>query len=64
MQVKHNPFGDYAPASTQIQGILKNMYDTMIGDLQDGNATEGNIWTISNVLYTRSHLVWFRARAA
>jgi hypothetical protein len=26
-QIGQNPFGDYAPQSTQIQGILKGMYD-------------------------------------
>lgn len=37
---KNNPFGDYAPASTQLQGILKNMYDTFVDDLQSGNTEE------------------------
>merc|ERR1719382_1631597 len=27
MQIAHNPFGDYAPQSTQIQGILRGMYE-------------------------------------
>ena len=41
LQAQNNPFGDYAPASTQIQGILKNMYDTFIGNLQNWNEEEG-----------------------
>merc|ERR1719420_2297988 len=28
-----NPFGDYAPASTKIQGILKGMYDSFTANL-------------------------------
>jgi hypothetical protein len=39
-QVANNPFGDYAPQSTQIQGILKGMYDTFTGDLEKDNAAE------------------------
>lgn len=39
-QVANNPFGDYAPQSTQIQGILKGMYDTFAGDLEKDNADE------------------------
>lgn len=39
-QVANNPFGDYAPQSTQIQGILKGMYDTFVADLEKGNADE------------------------
>mmetsp|Transcript_9021 Transcript_9021/g.25921 ORF Transcript_9021/g.25921 Transcript_9021/m.25921 type:complete len:708 (-) Transcript_9021:51-2174(-) len=39
-QVSNNPFGDYAPQSTQIQGILKGMYDTFVGDLEKSNAEE------------------------
>jgi len=35
-----NPFGDYAPQSTQIQGILKSMYDSFVGDLEKANAEE------------------------
>lgn len=41
LQTGNNPFGDYAPASTQIQGILKNMYDTFISNLENGNIEEG-----------------------
>jgi len=37
---RNNPFGDYAPQSTQIQGILKGMYDTFAGDLERANADE------------------------
>ena len=33
-QVGQNPFGDYAPQSTQIQGILKGMYDAFTADLE------------------------------
>merc|ERR1719281_102711 len=39
-QVGQNPFGDYAPQSTQIQGILKGMYDAFTGDLEKDNAAE------------------------
>jgi len=39
-QVENNPFGDYAPQSTQIQGILKGMYDTFAQDLEKNNAEE------------------------
>jgi len=39
-QIANNPFGDYAPQSTQIQGILKGMYDTFVGDLEKSNADE------------------------
>mmetsp|Transcript_121795 Transcript_121795/g.191182 ORF Transcript_121795/g.191182 Transcript_121795/m.191182 type:complete len:704 (-) Transcript_121795:78-2189(-) len=39
-QVKNNPFGDYAPQSTQIQGILKGMYDAFTADLEKDNAGE------------------------
>jgi len=41
-QVAQNPFGDYAPQSTQIQGILKGMYDTFTADLEKDNAEEAN----------------------
>lgn len=40
-QISNNPFGDYAPQSTQIQGILKGMYDTFMADLEKSNAEEG-----------------------
>jgi hypothetical protein len=39
-QIANNPFGDYAPQSTQIQGILKNMYDSFSTDLERSNAEE------------------------
>jgi len=39
-QVGQNPFGDYAPQSSQIQGILKGMYDSFTGDLEKANAAE------------------------
>merc|ERR550514_1060189 len=35
-----NPFGDYAPASSQIQGILKEMYDGFTSSLEESNAEE------------------------
>lgn len=41
-QTGQNPFGDYAPQSTQIQGILKGMYDTFTSDLEKANAEEGD----------------------
>merc|ERR1719247_270480 len=39
-QTGQNPFGDYAPQSTQIQGILKGMYDAFTADLEKDNAEE------------------------
>jgi predicted nucleic acid-binding Zn-ribbon protein len=39
-QVGQNPFGDYAPKSTQIQGILKSMYDSFTSGLEKDNAEE------------------------
>lgn len=42
LQVGNNPFGDYAPASTQIQGILKNMYDTFVAQMERSNGDEAN----------------------
>merc|ERR1719310_267100 len=39
-QVGQNPFGDYAPQSTQIQGILKGMYDAFTSELEKDNAEE------------------------
>jgi len=41
-QVGNNPFGDYAPQSTQIQGILKGMYDTFVADMEKGNSEEAD----------------------
>ena len=40
LETAHNPHGDYAPASTALQGILKNMYDTFTNNLMDGNNEE------------------------
>lgn len=40
VQIANNPFGDYAPQSTQIQGILKGMYDAFTSDLEKSNAEE------------------------
>merc|ERR1719310_2162868 len=37
-----NPHGDYAPASTQIQGIMKGMYDSFTADLEKANAEEAD----------------------
>lgn len=41
-QIAANPFGDYAPQSTQIQGILKGMYDAFTADLEKSNAEEAD----------------------
>jgi len=40
MQIAHNPFGDYAPQSTQIQGILRGMYEAFARDLESDNVAE------------------------
>lgn len=40
LQVANNPFGDYAPRSTQIQGILKGLYDSFLSSLERSNAEE------------------------
>jgi len=37
-----NPHGEYAPQSTQIQGILKGMYDAFVADLEKSNAEEAD----------------------
>merc|ERR1740122_677579 len=42
MQIANNPFGDYAPQSTQIQGILKGMYDGFTASLEKANAEEAD----------------------
>merc|ERR1719386_272959 len=39
---RNNPFGDYAPQSSQIQGILKGMYDAFTSDLEKDNVEEAN----------------------
>jgi len=41
-QIANNPFGDYAPQSTQIQGILKGLYDSFASDLEKANAEEAH----------------------
>jgi len=41
-QISANPFGDYAPQSSQIQGILKGMYDAMTSDLEKDNVDEAD----------------------
>merc|ERR550514_902834 len=41
-QVNQNPFGDYAPQSGQIQGILKGLYDTFAAKLEKINVKEAN----------------------
>jgi len=41
-QIAQNPYGDYAPASSAIQGILKGMYDSMAADLEKDNAEEAD----------------------
>merc|ERR1719498_1561068 len=41
-QISQNPFGDYAPAPTAIQGTLKNMYDSFASQLEAANADESN----------------------
>lgn len=40
VQITNNPFGDYAPQSTQIQGILRGMYESFVRDLEKDNAEE------------------------
>jgi hypothetical protein len=42
VQLGNNPFGDYAPQSTQIQGILKDMYDTFVSDQEKNNGEEAS----------------------
>merc|ERR1719321_2170033 len=37
-----NPHGDYAPASDQIVGIMKGMYDSFAANLEKANAEEGS----------------------
>merc|ERR1719487_2981419 len=41
-QVAQNPFGDYAPRSSVIQGILKEMYDGFTSSLEEANADEAS----------------------
>jgi len=40
MGQSQNPFGDYAPQSTQIQGILKSLYDSFVDSLKKSTADE------------------------
>eukprot|EP00927_Polykrikos_kofoidii_P082054 TRINITY_DN8050_c0_g1_i3.p1 TRINITY_DN8050_c0_g1~~TRINITY_DN8050_c0_g1_i3.p1 ORF type:complete len:704 (+),score=138.80 TRINITY_DN8050_c0_g1_i3:70-2181(+) len=40
VQIAQNPFGDYAPQSSQIQGILKSMHDAFSADLEKSIAEE------------------------
>jgi len=42
LQTGNNPFGDYAPKSGQIQGVLKGMYDDFTGSLEKANVEESN----------------------
>lgn len=39
-QIAQNPFGDYAPQSTRVQGVLKSMYDSFTSDLERANGEE------------------------
>merc|ERR1719454_743366 len=39
-QLSNNPFGDYAPQSTQIQGVLKGLYDAFTSSLEKANVAE------------------------
>jgi len=41
-QIANNPFGDYAPQSTQIQGILRGMYEGFTHDLERSNGEEAD----------------------
>lgn len=41
-QTGNNPHGDYAPASTQITGILKGMYDAFAADIEKDNGDEAS----------------------
>ena len=42
MVFAQHPFGNYAPQSSAIQGILKGMYDSMAADLEKDNAEEAD----------------------
>lgn len=50
-QIENNPFGDYAPQSTQIQGILKGMYDTFVADLEKSNGEEATAQKVFEELF-------------
>eukprot|EP00929_Paragymnodinium_shiwhaense_P076381 TRINITY_DN3926_c0_g1_i1.p1 TRINITY_DN3926_c0_g1~~TRINITY_DN3926_c0_g1_i1.p1 ORF type:complete len:702 (-),score=293.47 TRINITY_DN3926_c0_g1_i1:143-2248(-) len=39
-EIRNNPFGDYAPQSGRIQGVLKGLYDSFANDLERANAEE------------------------
>jgi len=39
-QLANNPFGDYAPQSSQITGILKGLYDSFTSSLEKANVAE------------------------
>jgi len=41
-QTGQNPYGDYAPQSSAIQGILKGMYDSFAADIEKDNAEESD----------------------
>jgi chromosome segregation ATPase len=43
LQMGNNPFGDYAPKSGQIQGVLKGMYDDFTGKLEKSNVDESKM---------------------
>jgi len=42
LQTGNNPFGDYAPQSTQIQGVLKGLYDAFTTGLEKANGEESD----------------------
>merc|ERR1719473_1608107 len=42
LQVANNPAGDYAPQSTQIQGVLKGLYDSFAASLEKANGEESD----------------------
>jgi predicted nucleic acid-binding Zn-ribbon protein len=42
LQVSNNPAGDYAPQSTQIQGVLKGLYDSFAASLEKANGEESD----------------------
>jgi len=53
-QIANNPFGDYAPQSTQVQGVLKGMYDSFTGDLEKSNAEEaGKVKSFEELMETK-----------
>jgi predicted nucleic acid-binding Zn-ribbon protein len=39
---RNNPAGDYAPQSTQIQGVLKGLYDSFAASLEKANGEESD----------------------